>query len=402
MESILEQRQIPVLGTYDVIVCGGGISGLAAAVSAARNGARVLLLEKSIQLGGLATLGLISWYEPLCDGKGHRIVGGIPKELFDLCVRCGIHSLDAKWLTSPDSNDCTQRCSTHFSASMFEMALEQWLLENHVQLLFDTVVTAANTVEGRLQGVFIENKDGRGYYQASFFIDGTGDADLACRCGLAHEDGVNYLTHIAYYSDTRHAAAAAQRQDMLAARSWRNSGADLWGRGHPKELPVYVGISAAAQTSFVLEGRRRLYEEMCQLPPQQRDITCLPNMAQYRKTRRILGEYTLTEEDCGKRFSDSIGIICDFSKPGRIYELPYHTLYHRSVSNLFVTGRCISSTGWAWDVTRVIPAAAATGEAAGAACALCLRTDTQNHTLAIAQLQQVLLAAGVRLHCDNT
>lgn len=398
MDFITEHRQVPIRGQYDLIVCGGGISGLAAAVAAARQGVRVLLLEKSVQLGGLATLGLISWFEPICDGKGRRIVGGIPKELFDLCVSCGIRSLDEKWLFSPDGNDSTQRCATHFSHSIFALVLEQWLEKNHVQLLYDTVVTAANVVNNRLKGVFVENKDGRSYYQASFFIDATGDADLACTCGIEHEDGINYLTHIAYYSDTRHAAAAAERQDMLYARSWRNSGSDLWGRGHPAELPVYVGISAAAQTSFILEGRKRLLAQLHTSTPQQRDITCLPGMAQYRKSRRIVGEYTLTQSDCGAHFSDSVGIICDFSKPGNIYELPYRTLYHRSITNLFVAGRCISSTGWAWDVTRVIPAAAATGEAAGVACALCLRSCTQNHTLDLQPLQSLLTASGVQLH----
>ena len=77
MNTIHESLETPVLGEYDVIVCGGGISGLTAAVSAARLGASVLLLEKGVLLGGLATAGLISWYEPLCDGRGRRIMNGM-------------------------------------------------------------------------------------------------------------------------------------------------------------------------------------------------------------------------------------------------------------------------------------------------------------------------------------
>lgn len=398
MAFISENRQVPVWGSYDVIVCGGGVGGLAAAAAAARNGASVLLLEKSVMLGGLATLGLISWFEPLCDGNGKRIVGGIPKEMFDLCVRCGIRSLDPAWLEDPDHNPGKSRCSTHFSHSMFAMVLDRWLLENDVHVLFDTVVTAPHLENGRIQGVFVENKDGRGYYHARFVIDGTGDADLAKACGIGCENGVNYLTYIAYYTDPGHAAVAAAQQNMLYARSWRNSGSDLWGRGHPQDLPLYIGITAREQTGFVLEGRKRLLEQLEVLPPQQRDVYCLPGMAQYRKSRRILGEYTLTEADCGAYFADSIGIVGDFANPGKVYELPYGTLYHHSVANLYVVGRCISSTGWAWDVTRVIPAAAATGEAAGTAAAICISAGCGNHEIPLKQLQDALTRTGIRIH----
>ena len=395
---VSENRQIPVKGKYDLIVCGGGISGLAAAVAAARTGVSVLLLEKSIQLGGLATLGLISWFEPICDGKGKRIVDGIPKEMFDLCVRCGNHSLDPKWIMHPDRNDSERRCSTHFSHSMFAMVLDRWLLAAGVKVLFDTIVAAPSIENGHIKGLFIENKDGRGFYEASMVIDATGDADIAVASGIPYENGINYLTHIAYYTDLTHAATAVNHKDMLFARSWRNSGADLWGRGHPENAPLYIGINAQGQTDFVLAGRKRLLESLERIRPKERDIYCLPGMAQYRKSRRIIGEYTLTEQDCNAFCEDSIGIVGDFSRPGDIYELPYRTLYHHSVENLFVTGRCISSTGWAWDVTRVIPAAAATGEAAGVAAALCIQKVYNNTTLPIELLQDALTAQGIQLH----
>ena len=64
--------------TYDVIVVGGGVAGVAAAVASARNGAKTLLLEKTVVLGGLGTQGLISWYEPLCNGEGKLLIAGIP------------------------------------------------------------------------------------------------------------------------------------------------------------------------------------------------------------------------------------------------------------------------------------------------------------------------------------
>lgn len=82
---------------YDVIVVGGGIAGVAAAVSASRTGSHVLLVEKNCNLGGLATMGLISWYEPLCDGNGNQLIHGIAEELIRLSTRYGFENLPGKW-----------------------------------------------------------------------------------------------------------------------------------------------------------------------------------------------------------------------------------------------------------------------------------------------------------------
>lgn len=83
--------------SYDVIVVGGGIAGVAAAVSASREDSGVLLIEKGCNLGGLATGGLISWYEPLCDGEGKQIIYGIAEELIKLSAKYGFDNLPEKW-----------------------------------------------------------------------------------------------------------------------------------------------------------------------------------------------------------------------------------------------------------------------------------------------------------------
>ena len=93
----------------------------------------------------------------------------------------------------------------------------------------------------------------------------------------------------------------------------------------------------------------------------------------------------------------SVGALPDFAHPGIQYEIPYEILYSRKVENLFAAGRNVSSTGWAWDVTRVIPGAVATGQAAGTAAALCAQKEAANHALNIAELQQTLESDGVWL-----
>lgn len=113
-EWIRETLQTPVRGEYDVIVCGGGVAGVSAAMAARREGASVLLLEKAVNLGGLATVGLISWYEPICDGKGRRVMGGMPEELMELSMKYGFSTLPEGWKNSRTSDE-PGRCATHFS-----------------------------------------------------------------------------------------------------------------------------------------------------------------------------------------------------------------------------------------------------------------------------------------------
>ena len=107
---------------------------------------------------------------------------------------------------------------------------------------------------------------------------------------------------------------------------------------------------------------------------------------------------TLEESDAGKHCDTSVAAVPDFSRRGVLYEIPYETLYNAKIRNLFIAGRAISSTGWAWEVTRVIPAAAATGQACGAAAALCGETGCGNDVLSTALLQDTLLHQGVWLH----
>ena len=97
MDKLIEKLETSVENGAEVIVVGGGIAGVAAAVAAARSGADVLLLEKGSLLGGLATNGLISWYEPLCDGHGEQLMTGLAEELLRLSIRYGDDTLPRIW-----------------------------------------------------------------------------------------------------------------------------------------------------------------------------------------------------------------------------------------------------------------------------------------------------------------
>lgn len=388
---ITEELKTPVLGEYDVIVCGGGIGGLAAAVAASRHGSSVLLLEKSILLGGLATYGLISWFEPICDGRGSKLMYGMADELLQLAIKYSADTLPDEWRSNTKIKNTSKRCATHYSPTIFTLALDQWTAEAGVDILLDTVVVSSVLKENRCNGVIVENKTGRACYKANMFIDATGDADLLYRSGVPCIEGKNYLTYIAYMTDFEKAQKALDAQNILNSRSWYKVGSDLWGKGHPDDMPVLAGTSAKEVTDFVLAGRKMLFDNIRQQDKWERDITILPGMAQFRTTRRIEGNYTLVESDEGKGFEDSIGVASDFAHKGKAYELPYRILYNKDFDNLLTAGRSVSSSGWAWEVTRVIPVAAATGQAAGTAASICAKYKIALKDIKLGELQKELI-----------
>ena len=133
----LKNATIALNEEYDVIVCGGGVAGVSAAVAARRRGASVLLLEKSVLFGGLATIGLISWYEPLCDHLGTKMISGIAEELIKLSVKYGFDSLPDAWKDGENKEKVPVRYATFYSPTIFSMALDELLTDCGVDMILD-------------------------------------------------------------------------------------------------------------------------------------------------------------------------------------------------------------------------------------------------------------------------
>lgn len=355
-------------GTYDVIVVGGGIAGTAAAVSAAREGASVLLLEKSLNLGGLATGGLISWYEPLCDGKGNQIIYGIAEELIQLSIRYGFDNLPEKWGGSGKNRQKNERYSTFYSPTVFSVALEQYVLEHGVKLRFDTLATYPVVENNRCIGIVAESMDGREFFEAGAVVDATGDASVMDRAGVPTVAGKNYMTYLVHGFDVSSIAAAAEHENLSSFRKWINVGSDMYGNGHPEGMELLEGTTAEEQNAYVIEGKKRLFDYITQRKDKNAyDIMALPTMPQLRTIRRIVGDCDFEAID-GKKYEHAIGSCGDFRPTGigKIYEIPEGALYNSKIPNMFAAGRIISAPqGDAWEVARVIPVCALTGEAAG-------------------------------------
>lgn len=356
---------------YDVIVVGGGIAGVAAAVSAARENQKVLLLEKQVNLGGLATSGLISWYEPLCDGRGNQVIFGICEELIKLSVKYCYDSLPEKFGGTEHSHARKDRYATRFSPTVFALALDEYVQESGAKILFDTLGTYP-VMEGNIcRGVITENVDGRSFYPADVVIDATGDASVMYRAGVPCMDGDNYLSYIAHQVRFNHFETCLKEDKSWAVRDWINSGSDMFGKGHPEGMPKLKGVTAEQVTSFMLLGKARMLDLIRDRDRYSYDIMTLPSMPQFRTIRHIVGDSDFKAID-GLRVKDSIGITGDFRDAEKyrtnVYDVPLSSLYNSAFPNLIAAGRIISSPEFDdWEVARVIPVCALTGEAAGKA-----------------------------------
>ena len=403
MDKITIRKEIGIKDRFDVVVAGGGVAGCAAAVSAAREGKRTLLIEKSITLGGLATSGLVNWFVPSDDGRGTKVTRGIYDEMFSLAVTQGYDSVPDEWkeCDRPGPGAKTRFVSA-FSANIFTLRLTKWLRDEGVAVLFDTLVTDAVMKDGCCEAIVVENKSGTECYSGKVFIDSTGDADLLFRAGVPTVQGRNYHTFYGTLSDLESCRAAAEQGDirLMYKRHVFGGGSDLYGNGHPGGMPFWLGTSGEDVSRYVTENHVELLGKLSG-ERRTRDVSELPHMVQLRTTRRIDGDYTLTENDVFRHFPDSVSAMGDFDRPGPLYEIPYRVMVKSGFRNLIAAGRTTSGSGYGWDLLRVIPPAVATGQAARIAAAISVDDGVPVTGIDVSELQRALVSRGAVIHFDK-
>lgn len=390
---------VPLGGEYDVIVLGGGFAGVAAAVAASRMGSRVLLLEKHVILGGLATAGIITHYLALCDGHGRKIISGMAEELMYTAIRYSYDTLAEEWRGGPSFVESpSKRYDTWFSFPECAAALEELLANENVDFLYDVLFTEPVIKNGKVEAVITEEKGGRTAYRASAFIDATGDSVLYRKAGLPTVQGENLVSYGSHHMDIgrcRKALETGRIKDALEIH-WYG---DFPVPGRKRLFDLAKVSDSKEETEFILNGRsvylKRLKEEG---RGNDHGTVLWPSMMLARKVRRIVGEYTLTPDDVNKHFEDSVGAVSDWRNPGPIYEIPYRALYNKGLANVLTCGRSISSDGDSWEVTRVIPPAVLTGQAAGTAAAMAADQKCAAADISVAGLQHQLAAGNVLIH----
>lgn len=409
----------------DVLVSGGGPGGICAAVSAARNGADTMLVERYGYLGGMATAGLVFPFMTRYAG-GMQIIDGIFQEL--------IERLDAKGgYGGPER-------SAMFDAEAFKLIADEICLESGVKLLLHTMVDGVEVGGALIKKAIIHNKSGEGSVAADIFIDGTGDADLAYMAGAPCEkgrgsDGLSQPMTLNFRMSGVDKSRMPDRQTItelyLKAREdgridcprndvlWFHTMRDDEIHFNTTRIICLDSTNAEDLTKAEIESRRQVSQYVGWLVS---DIPGFENAhlqmtaAQIgiRESRRVVGDYMLTAddllstrifEDCVARGSypvdihdpDGGGTVLKHLAPGESYQIPYRSLVPRVIDNLLIAGRPISSTHEAHSAIRVMPIAAAIGEAAGAAAALCLKDGVIPRQLDTEKLRNTLLAQGANL-----
>ena len=394
-----EYGKVPHMGSFDLIVAGGGVAGVATALAARRAGRSVLLIEKSMMLGGLATLGLVNLFVPMCNGRGKQIIFGMAEELLRLSAKYSYDTIPDEWKDGEPSEPTEKRYINRFSPNIFALTLLESLVEEGVELLFDSVVSKPVMEGTRCKGLIVENKSGREYYEGKITADMTGDSDILFRAGIPTMQGRNYFIYSTKAITIESCKKAAESGKINAAFTGRSGGgANLYGKNHPEGMKFFKGTDAQDVTEFLIKNQIRLLENIKKEDRFSRDIVTLPGMMQYRTTRCLQGDYILKEEDRYVHFDDSISAICDFERRDFLYEVPLRCLCRKGFDNIITAGRSASGIGYGWDLLRVIPPAIVTGQAAGIAASLAIESGKPVSDVDIKTLQSDLSAAGIMVH----
>ena len=425
MAEIIFTKSLPVRYDVDVLVMGGGPAGCAAAVAAARQGAKVLLVEGQAALGGMGTSGMIPAFMTFGDGE-HFLAAGLGREFLDRMWEIGG--------VTPGSG-----MSYSIRAEALKRAYEEMVRESGAEMLLMTRLSAVETTGGHIDYVVLSSKRGMYAAKAKIYIDCTGDGDLAAWSGapteMGDEKGVcmpatlcGVWTDIdfdrrAIRDDSRIQEAfddgVFERLDLHFSGMWQiydHVGGS--NTGHAFE------VDATDETSLTeaLVYHRRLYQQIERyyheyIPGfEKAQLVATAALMGIRESRRIVGEYVLNMNDYLNRssFDDEIGRYCypvDIHPtgdkeafeafkamfhgkryaPGESYGVPFRVLLPKGVDNLFVAGRCVSTDQAMQSSMRVMPGCYITGQAAGVGAGLCANGGYLPHDARAADVQRELL-----------
>lgn len=415
LNQILEQvsepaRDIPLAATYDVVVCGGGPAGVAAAISAARSGADTCLIENQGCLGGVWTSGLLSL---IIDGANKS---GLMPELRERLRE--MHAI--------------KEHRALYDAEAMKVLLEEMCEEAGVHVRLYTRLVATTMDDRKIRHVILEAKEGRFAVAAKHFVDTTGDGDLGALSGCGFDlgrpsDGLTQPMSLmalianvpAEIANAPYPGSSSSSIDkklfyrMLTEAgmpsSYTNPSLFMLPSGlaaimvnHAYEKSALNSLDLTVASIEARREIRQIVSVMNRFPGEWRNVRLVATAAHIgiREGRRIHGDYCVSAQDVssGRRHRDGIAHVTfcvdvhsvrrsegggygeDYI-PSQPYDIPLRALIARDVDNLFMAGRCISGDFYAHASYRVTGNAVATGEAAGKAAAHAARVGCDSHSV---------------------
>lgn len=421
-------ENVPVVATSDVVVVGGGAAGVTAAVSAARNGCSVTLIERYHHLGGMASGGMVLVLDDMVN-HGEIVVSGIvdefvarmekegmavtppledryaSAEMFRKWGRWGVH--DFHQATKPQPIVY----AVAFDPDAWKRTSLDLMRENNINLRLHSWFSDTIVEDGVIKGVICQTKMGRQAIMGSVVIDTTGDLDVAASAGADFSDGQYIVTTVFRLAnvDTEEAERYEYEEPEEFAKINRQArriigGAwEMWWLKTPipgvvwcncPHMPGYDGISVEDLTKAEYEGRERMmnmYRFVRENLPgfEKADMLGAAEQVGVRTTRMLKGEYVVTKDDIVNRrhFADT---VCR----GRDYYTPYRALLPTKVDQLIVAGRHYSAEPEAQKMSREIPPCMVQGEVAGIAASMALQENIAIRKVDPLKLQKAMRAQG--------
>lgn len=412
------ERRTPVIAEADVLVVGGGSAGIAAAVAAARQGARTMLVERYGSLGGLASNGLIILLLTLDDGRGRQVVAGLCQEMVDRLAarKAAIFPPADAWGSADEGlieryrryglvwghGPHVVRYSVAYDPEEFKVESDRMVLDAGVDLRFHRWAVGVVRDGRRITHVVFESKAGREAIACGAVVDATGDGDIAW---LAGEPMETEMVHPWLWFRTANVDMDAAEASPERPRYYRTANASgylhPWGSAERIDRQIDA-VDPDDLTYAEVECRRMVREELDRLRgevPAFREAYLAGFAATLgiTESRRLVGRYMLSRDDMDRPFDDTVAVTGHWTKYGAVYNIPYRSLVAAGVDNLLASGRCISVDHRTHHATKEIPACFATGEAAGAGAALALGHSVSPANVDVAALQRALRAAGAYL-----